>query len=148
MSLLSCVCFKSYFFILIYWIIEISVSLIKNIKEDSFQLKNIDYENQFIDIISLNIADLLAGFLVLYSYCQFKNKTKNKNKILQSKFPLIYNSPLNKNKKKIFYFLILICFLDLYSRSVYFIHSIISKEKGFKRFQMDWLVGLDIIIRY
>jgi len=111
-------------------------------------LKNIDYENQFIDIISLNIADLLAGFLVLYSYCQFKNKTKNKNKIRQSKFQLIYNSPLNKNKKKIFYFLILICFLDLYSRSVYFIHSIISEEKGFKRFQMDWLVGLDIIIRY
>ncbi len=102
MSLLSCVCFKSYIFILIYWIIEISVSLIKNIKEDSFQLKNIDYENQFIDIISLNIADLLAGFLVLYSYCQFKNKTKNK--IHQSKFQLIYNSPLNKNKKRFFIF--------------------------------------------
>ena len=146
MSLLSCVCYKSYFFILIYWIIEISVSLIKNIKEDSFELKNIDYENQFIDIISLNIADLLAGFLVLYSYCQFKNKTENK--IRQSKFPLIYNNPLNKNKKKIFYLLILVCFLDLYSRSVYFIHSIISKKKGFKRYQMDWLVGLDIIIRY
>ena len=135
MSLLSCVCYKSYFFILIYWIIEISVSLIKNIKEDSFKLKNIDYENQFIDIISLNIADLLAGFLVLYSYCQFKNKTENK--IRQSKFPLIYNNPLNKNKKKIFYLLILVCFLDLYSRSVYFIHSIISKKKGLK--DIKWI---------
>ena len=144
MSLLSCVCYKSYFFILIYWIIEISVSLIKNIKESYFLLKNIDYENQFIDIISLNIADLLAGFLVLYSYCQFKHRTNNK---IKTRIPLIYN-PLKKNKKKIFSLLILICFLDLYSRSVYFIHSIISKEKGFKRFQMDWLVGLDIINRY
>ena len=145
MSLLSCVCYKSYFFILIYWIIEISVSLIKNIKESYFLLKNIDYENQFIDIISLNIADLLAGFLVLYSYCQFKHRTNNK---IKTRIPLIYNNPLKKNKKKIFSLLILICFLDLYSRSVYFIHSIISKEKGFKRFQMDWLVGLDIINRY
>ena len=90
MSFFYCVCYSNYFFILVYWIIEISISLIKNIKEDSFQFSSIDHENQFIDIISLNIADLLAGFLVLYSKCQFKNKSDN-NKIKQPKFSLIYN---------------------------------------------------------
>ena len=148
MSLVSFVCDKNYFYFLIYWILEISVALIKNLfyyKFDDLELKS-NLQNEYIDLISLNVADVLAGFLVMYTIYSIPKKKIRKKKS-KAEIRLIYNNPINR-KKKIF-LLIFISFLDLISRSVYLLfYLIIKPEPIFDRFQMDWIVAIDILSRY
>ena len=148
MSLVSFVCHKNYFYFLIYWILEISVALIKNLcsgKLEDLEIKS-DLQNEYIDLVSLNVADLLAGFLVMYTICSLPKKKIKRN---ESNFgiELIYNNPFYKKNKVLL--LVLISFLDLFARSTYLLFYLIIKPKQiFDRFQMDWIIGVDILSRY
>ena len=148
MSLVSFVCHRNYFYFLIYWVLEITVALIKNYYYYDFkdlQLES-NLQNEYIDLISLNVADLLAGFLVLYTIFSISKK-KIKRQRSKVEIKLIYNNPFHKKNKVLL--LILISFLDLFSRSVYFLfYLIIKPEPIFDRFQMDWIVAIDILSRY
>ena len=148
MPLVSFVCHKNYFYFLIYWVLEISVAIIKNYYYDDFEDIELEsnLQNEYIDLVSLNVADLLAGFLVMYTISSISKK-KIKTQISKVEIKLIYNNPFYK-KKKVF-LLVLISILDLFSRSVYLLFYLIVKPEAiFDRFQMDWIVGIDILMRY
>ena len=75
--LISCICYKNYFYFLIFWILELLVSIFKNFiyKANVLQIgiKN-DLMDEYTNLVNLNLADLLAGFLVLYTKYSFKKK--------------------------------------------------------------------------
>ena len=148
--LISCICYKNYFYFLIFWILELLVSIFKNLiynhKFFGESIKN-DITDEYIDLISLNIADLLAGFLVLYTKYSFKKKEIKKGK--KGDINLIYqhNTPFNPNKK--LQLLILISFLDFISRSGYFWFSFfINKGRMLNRYNLDIIIAIDILMRY
>ena len=148
--LISCICYKNYFYFLIFWILELLVSIFKNLiynhKFFGESIKN-DITDEYIDLISLNIADLLAGFLVLYTKYSFKKKEIKKEK--KGDINLIYqhNTPFNPNKK--LQLLILISFLDFISRSGYFWFSFfINKGRMLNRYNLDIIIAIDILMRY
>ena len=148
--LISCICYKQYFYFLIFWILELLVSIFKNlIYNHKFFGRGIenDLTDEYIDLISLNIADLLAGFLVLYTKYSFKKKEIKKEK--KGDINLIYqhNTPFNPNKK--LQLLILISFLDFISRSGYFWFSFfINKGRMLNRYYLDIIIAIDILMRY
>ena len=151
MPLVSFACDKNYIYFLIYWILEISVAIIKNLSNDIFKELELEsnLQNEFIDLVSLNLADLLAGFLVIYTMCSIpkKNSKKIKKKNSKGEIELIYNKPENENNKCLL--LLFISILDLISRSVYFLFFLIIKvEPLLDRFQTDWIVAIDILMRY
>ena len=148
--LISCICYKNYFYFLIFWILELLVSIFKNLiynhKFFGEFIEN-DITDEYIDLISLNIADLLAGFLVLYTKYSFKKKEIKKEK--KGDINLIYqhNTPFNSNKK--LQLLILISFLDFISRSGYFWFSFfINKGRMLNRYNLDIIIAIDILMRY
>ena len=148
--LISCICYKNYFYFLIFWILELLVSIFKNLiynhKFFGEFIEN-DITDEYIDLISLNIADLLAGFLVLYTKYSFKKKEIKKEK--KGDINLIYqhNTPFNPNKK--LQLLILISFLDFISRSGYFWFSFfINKGRMLNRYNLDIIIAIDILMRY
>ena len=148
--LISCICYKNYFYFLIFWILELLVSIFKNLiynhKFFGESIKN-DITDEYIDLISLNIAALLAGFLVLYTKYSFKKKEIKKEK--KGDINLIYqhNTPFNPNKK--LQLLILISFLDFISRSGYFWFSFfINKGRMLNRYNLDIIIAIDILMRY
>ena len=148
--LISCICYKQYFYFLIFWILELLVSIFKNLiynhKFFGEFIEN-DITDEYIDLISLNIADLLAGFLVLYTKYSFKKKEIKKGK--KGDINLIYqhNTPFNPNKK--LQLLILISFLDFISRSGYFWFSFfINKGRMLNRYNLDIIIAIDILMRY
>ena len=151
MSLISFVYHRKFFYFIIYWVLEISVALIKNGCND--KCKDLKLEsnllNEYINLICLNVADLLAGFLVIYTIYSISQK-KTKKDHSEVEIELIYNDPIDsinkKNKRRL---LILISIIDLISRSVYFLFFlIIQNEPIFDRFQMDWIIAIDILNRY
>ena len=152
MTLVSFVCEKNYFYFLIFWILEISVAIIKNLYYDKFKYLELEsnLQNEFIYLGCLDVSDLLAGFLVIYTIYSIP---KSRNKKLQKKnskgeIELIYNNPKDINNNK-WLLLLLISILDLLSRSVYFLFFLIIKnEPILDRFQMDWIVAIDILMRY
>ena len=68
--------YKNYYYFLVFWILELAVSIIKYFFEVETSNKSEIYykENEYFNLISLNIADLLAGFLVLFTEMQMKTK--------------------------------------------------------------------------
>lgn len=148
MKIISFVCYKSYFYFLVYWLSEFCINFSKEIYfSDFIYIKNKqNYEIKYINLLCLNISDLLAGFLVLYTKFSVKNihikKEKSKNEI-----EYIYNKP-----KKNEFLLLLIIFtslLDFISRSVFFLFDFfIHNEPILERYEMNYLTAIDIIFRY
>ena len=116
MQIISCVFFKSYYYFIAYWILE----LIGSLERDNFESKyddfndnnsnntnytiltQISYPNNGIEIdllyIGLSaIADMSAGFLVAYTFVRmnhFKGKKEEPSKVIDKpSYELIYNDP-------------------------------------------------------
>ena len=78
-------CYKNYFYILVYWILELFVSIVKNLihvteifeSKLNEELKN-DLLNEYLQLVILVISDLLAGFLVLYTKFSLRTHSKIK----------------------------------------------------------------------
>ena len=84
MSLLTIRCHKHFIYVIIFWILEITLRLMLYLKLDFFTFTK-DTEdiikNEYMYVIFLNVADLLSGFLVLYANQSSKTKKKNIEKI-------------------------------------------------------------------
>lgn len=71
----------NYYYILLYWILEIIWTLVQKNYSDYFILFKETSMNELSDVICKVLADLLAGFLVLYTRCAMKfTKKKIKKK--------------------------------------------------------------------
>ena len=108
-SFISFKCYKSYYYILAYWILEIMTSIIQNFFSDYFILYKGNAENEFINLACIVIADLLAGVLVLYTKCSMKSVNKTlKRKKSKNEPNLIYNDEIKQKKQKRISLLLLI----------------------------------------
>ena len=169
MALISCEFYKGYYYFIVYWVVEIIRSLIESFldkpnipnNKDKYKDKGKDkneepifnIEEELFNLIKLNIADLLTGFLVLYTrnslkslnkkkkIKKIKNK-KNKKKNLESS--LIYNER-TKIKHK-YYLIAFISLLDFIGKSVYFFSALTKRQRP-KISQTDWMLSIDIIAR-
>ena len=121
------------------------------LKPEFFKLTKENVHNEYI-LVMLNIlADLLAGFLVLYIKCQSKAKKINIETLrMQPQSELIYTK-LDKLKKKFYIKLINIVVLDYIRRSRLWISYAITmatlKEVS-HTFKNNIKLTLDIFMRY
>ena len=76
--------YKNYFYFFVFWILDFATTLINYYFNNNVTNNDQFYiENEYFHLISLNISDLLAGFLVLFTELQMK--TKKKEEIKKSK---------------------------------------------------------------
>ena len=77
--------YKNYYYFLIFWILELGISIIKYFFDENTTYNNKDYsrDNEYFHLIELNISDLLAGFFVLFTEMQIK--TQKTEEIKKSK---------------------------------------------------------------
>ena len=162
MSIISFTCNKSYFYILIYYISEIGGIILENIKKEKNENVNLIVLNmdfQFIKIATLIFADLLILPFVIYTKCSLRrrNEKRKNSKGSKNEIQLIHNKPtFTQSKGNIIANTILISILDLLSRSVYFIFFLfiylrkenINLDKLPKKYNMDYIIALDIIFRH
>ena len=78
MSLLSFNWDKHFLYAIIYWILEIMVRLGMYLRWKYFRMSDSEVENEYVYVVLLTIADLFAGFLVLYVKFSFKRHKKIK----------------------------------------------------------------------
>ena len=157
MSIISFTCDKNYFYVLIYYIFEISGTLIEDFVVAKYLKKKDVKESmnlQFRKIILFIFADLLLIPFVIYTKCSFKeDKPKRTNS--KNEYTLIHYNPILNKQKTILRYTILISILDLISRSVYFLFFLFVYNKGEdiikdlpRRYNMDYILALDIFFRY
>lgn len=74
-------CFKSYFYLLIYWLLDLSITIVSDLYLDE-EIANIEYVKgtEFIYISCLTLADLFAVFLVCYTRRKIKKMKKESEK--------------------------------------------------------------------
>ena len=144
------ICYKSNFYILVFWICELSVSILKNLIHISGKIINgleNNLLNEYLQLVILVLSDLLAGFLVIYTKCSFRKQNKTKRQRSKGEIQLIYDKkPYNANQK--LKLLILISFLDFIARSPYFCYYLYKKVRILQRNQTDIIVAIDIFMRY
>ena len=142
---------KNFIYVIIYWVIEISIRILSSLKPEFFKLSKDTVNNEYIFVILNFLADLLAGFLVLYSNCKSKSKNINNEALItKSHSDLIYTK-LDKLKKKFYIKLIVIVVLNYISRSRKWISYAITRadpEEISHTFKNNIKISLDIIIRY
>ena len=152
MELISFNCSKSYYYFLVFWALDLFYSIVDylNIKQyDKFYL--FIKENNYLNLISLNISDLLGGFLVLITHIRSKsakeNSEVNKDKIPSNRYDLIYNDLSIKNYKGLLIFIV--STIDLIGHSSKFIYYLIFPGEDYK-IQLNyppWLISVDILSR-
>ena len=153
--------YKPYFYFIFYWALEVAIKLIKEKLLDNCSGDGSSGDenirkliNEYINIVSYTIGDLIAGFLVLYSYIvsrsviekeekeKINKKGKSKNAI-----EYIYND-LSKKKNK-YTLIIIISILEFITRSTDLLfYSIFSTiDSVIRDGQIAWLISIDIISR-
>lgn len=141
--------YRSYYYFIIVWILDISNSLIKGTFESMYsEKKHMNIIIELIYLLCLTIGDLLAGFLVLYTY---KNSQSEKQidydqlKRNSSHIEFIYNDlSIKKNKN---YLILLISILEFIGRSTDFFYYFILGHERIRDGEITWLISLDILSR-
>ena len=156
MSLFSFSCYKSYYYFLIFWLLDLSITLIRDwFLENEIEDPNYMKGTEFIYISCLNLDDLLAGFFVLYTFIRMrttksddtlieKRESKKSKKKLVS-YELIYNETSTKNNK--FIYLFLISLLEFVARSTDLLYLLIMNKLPIRIGQVNWLISVDIFSR-
>ena len=172
MSFFSCEFYKSYFYLIIYWLLDILNSLEKeyfekknrdneykyvcnNNSNDNINSNNSNYiscqkEINLLYLIFLTLTDLLFGFLVAYTkikiyYSNENSKAAKKNaKKINNKYELIYNDPSRTKNKNIL--ILLISMLDFIARSCNFLYSLLISQEPDQKIVI-WLIAFDIFSR-
>ena len=149
MKLISFKCFKSYNYFLLFWTLDLISSIIdyfsnKNVYK---KLKENKQRNDYLNLIILNLADLLAGILVLITNYRMKSeKEKQDIKENNNKYELIYNDLSIKENKGILIFLMSL--IDLLGRSTTLMyHLIYHKSEIIDQSSLAWVISIDIISR-
>ena len=139
---------KNLIYVLIFWILEISLKISTNYFPEYFEVSTDLKENEYMFIVLPVIGKLLSGFLALYIYCVSHRKGKNQ---FDNKYKLIYENPEN-NKNKCYYLkLLIITSLELIARACFFIFFLTlgsNKEEIDIKNTKDALTLLDILSRY
>jgi hypothetical protein len=128
--------------------IDLIDSLEKLIFENKQELNSLEYN--FIYILSLNFSDLIAGFLVLYTYLKMKSISKEKeikktNKNNKNAYELIYNDLSIKRNK--YYLILLISALNFVPHLCLILYNLFMPEKNPDKHDMDWVLTIDIFMR-
>jgi hypothetical protein len=169
MSLFSFKFYKTYFYFIVYW----GLDLLNNIEWGNFQSKyNYDYyyanfydyklkintkyyfpfavETELLNLVNLILADLSFGFLVAYTYIRMNCKRKLKEEIQNFRISnnileLIYNKP--PKARDGLYLIILISLLDFFARTIeLFFFLIICPERAEEK-NIRWLLTIEILPR-
>ena len=110
--------YKSYYYFIIFWIVSILISLFKKIYENINQesQKSIQITNSIMYQIDQIIGNLVAGFLVLYTYLTTDSLIINEteNNLDHKNDELINNEPSKKMHR---------CSLILIVSVIYFINA-------------------------
>lgn len=149
MSLVSISFYKTYY----YFVIVLSLDLLNKLIKDHFDTIYSPEENikiiELFNLICYNIADLLSGFLVLYTYISSRSdkketivKKKSKNVI---QYDLIYNDLSIREKK--YSFILLISFLEFIGRFSDFFFYLILNINRIRDGEITWLISIDILSR-
>ena len=150
---------KSFIYVVIYWILEITFQILYCNKRELFYMINDEVQNEYMFTIFLNLADLFSGFLVLYikktsksikeAEIQKGSRDKNDNKNIIDK---LISKNDKKTKKNYFTIkLIIIGIFDYLSNSLYWIAFAITdvEDKDFSHLlQKDIVCVFDILMRY
>lgn len=149
MSLVSISFYKTYY----YFVIVLSLDLLNKLIKDHFDTIYSPKENikiiELFNLICYNVADLLSGFLVLYTYISSRSdkketivKKKSKNVI---QYDLIYNDlSIRENK---YSFILLISFLEFIGRFSDFFFYLILNINRIRDGEITWLISIDILSR-
>lgn len=154
MAFISFSLYKAYYLFILIWAIDFISLQIKEKFDRIFSTpKVISLIFEFLNVICFDIADLLAGLLVLYTY--FRIKTKKQKQIEESNsinksasvssLELIYTDLSVKTKKYRFIFLISI--LDFIGYSTDFFYFLIIGKKRVRNGEISWLVSIDFLSR-
>lgn len=152
MFLCSCNFYKTYYYFIIFWILD----LINTIQKDFYL--NINEENNssyikennllfLIFLICLNLGDLISGFLVIYTKIKMKyiNNDNQKKEIAKQPYTLIYNDLSQKENKYLLIFIVSL--LDFMARAADFIFILFISRNRLTLHQTNWLISFDILSR-
>ncbi len=149
MSLISISFYKTYY----YFVIVLFLDFLNKLIKDHFDtIYSFDENFKIIELYSLicyNVADLLSGFLALYTYINSRSvkekkiiKKKSKN-IIQ--YELIYNDlSIRENK---YSFILLISFLEFIGRFSDLFFYLIFDINRIRDGEITWLISVDILSR-
>ena len=120
--------YKNYFYFFVFWILDFATTLINYYFNNNVTNNDQFYiENEYFHLISLNISDLLAGFLVLFTELQMKTKKKEEIKKSKNQQELIYNDYSIKRNKFVYIFIISITNFLACSFELFFFYLLIIK---------------------
>ena len=150
---------KNLKYVLIYWFFEITFRLLKKFQNDWFTyFEGDEYSvpNEYMDVIYMNVADLLSGFLALYVYKSSKSQKPKEEEVDKDiKAYLIYEeiNPIQKySNLKVCLMIFIISLLEYLSNSLSWIgYAIVIPDKYnriSKYFQKNLTLSLDIGTRY
>ena len=151
MKFISFTFYKGYLYFIGFWISEIIRAVDDHILNKKIENDKELKQKDLFDLICLNISDIVAIFLVMYTYFNTSSKKEEKTQIKKISFKreLIYNDiSLNINKTHL---ILISSLIDFIARCVFFIYSFSMKNKDDKvssyKLRIDWLVSLDISFR-
>ena len=170
MSIISCVFFKSYYYFIIYWVLDFLDMIEKDYFEDtndnntnnnnytkyanlsskskSTYVKN-GREIELLYVILLCIGDLLSGFLVSYTYVRMNCKKKNRKESFKSltnpSYSLIYNDLTKKRNK--YSLIILTSILDTLARAHELFYFLFVDLYILDLLKTIWIIPIDILSR-
>lgn len=148
MGIISVSFYKSYFYFVLFWILELSSTLIKEFLDQIYaDHKQVNLLFELTNLICINGADLLAGILVLITFIRLGSinesiEKKKKNTIEQE---LIYNDFSNRKYK--YRLLLLISALEFIARYIDFFFFAIFSIKRIRGGEISWLISIDFLSR-
>ena len=146
--------YKSYYYFLLFWILELIITIIRNhLFKKSCKDNNNDVTknmNELINIICYNLGDLLAGILVIYSNIVTKPIKKEEDELVEKKkskihLELIYNDLSIKKNKYLLIFIISV--LELIARFNDLLFYLIIDKERIRDGEISWLISVDILSR-
>jgi hypothetical protein len=148
MVFISFSCHTSYSNFFYVWFFDLSSSFIKAYFEYIYsEINNFSVMIELINLICLNIADLLAGFFVLYTHINSKSDKENNEarRTSSNQIKLIYNDLSIKKNKYLLIFLISV--LELVGRSTDLFYYIYFDSIRIRDGEISWLISIDILPR-
>jgi hypothetical protein len=157
MSFLTISFDKQFIYVIIYWILEILLIILKYYHENDFKIPKNSIQREYLYVILSIVGELLSGFLILYTKYASKSQriiVEKKEDIEYDKNQLIFErdkiSMKNISNKKITF----IGLIDFISRSLFWIVYSVYSLTNYKEEQIafysgnDLQIAVDIPMRY
>ena len=143
MAFISFSCQKLYYYLLMFWIFDILISIHRTFFLTD-EIANSLQSYQKIEFIYINlqtVSDLCAGFLVLSTYIRMKKINQKEEQITVEKV----KSKLSRRNK--YFYIFLVSFLEFICRSTDFFYLIFIEKYPIRVGDLTWLYPVDIIAR-